>query len=273
MHSTLNMPVDRRSLPVNWFENLIIYDLGMHTGQDTEFYLKKGFRVVAIEANSLLCDQARSKFHHQIETGRLTILNLGIADTQGTMEFHINTARSEWSSFEKSISGRDGSRLKTVTVEVATLASVISEYGAPYYIKIDIEGHDEYALLSVLNSCYKVPYISVENGGTMLNELHNNEYNAFKYIQQRHVVETVQNTPPLEGRYTSHPFEAGASGKFGEETDGMWLDYASMHKIISLVWDVESGGKNPAWVDSIGGWFDLHARHRNANAILHELIG
>ena len=30
-------------------ENLII-DVGMHTGRDTEFYLKKGFHVAAVEA-------------------------------------------------------------------------------------------------------------------------------------------------------------------------------------------------------------------------------
>ena len=29
----------------------LIIDVGMHTGKDTLFYLQKGFRVVAIEAN------------------------------------------------------------------------------------------------------------------------------------------------------------------------------------------------------------------------------
>ena len=28
----------------------LIYDLGSHNGQDSEFYLKKGFTVVAVEA-------------------------------------------------------------------------------------------------------------------------------------------------------------------------------------------------------------------------------
>ena len=28
----------------------LIFDIGMHIGQDTEVYLKKGFRVVAVEA-------------------------------------------------------------------------------------------------------------------------------------------------------------------------------------------------------------------------------
>ena len=29
----------------------LIYDVGMHNGADTAFYLAKGFRVVAVEAN------------------------------------------------------------------------------------------------------------------------------------------------------------------------------------------------------------------------------
>ena len=29
----------------------LIYDVGMHKGEDTEFYLRKGFRVIAIEAD------------------------------------------------------------------------------------------------------------------------------------------------------------------------------------------------------------------------------
>jgi hypothetical protein len=32
------------------FERDLIYDIGLHKGEDSEFYLKKGFRVVAIEA-------------------------------------------------------------------------------------------------------------------------------------------------------------------------------------------------------------------------------
>lgn len=36
----------------------LIFDLGMHHGHDSEYYLKKGFQVVAVEANPLLCARA-----------------------------------------------------------------------------------------------------------------------------------------------------------------------------------------------------------------------
>jgi len=266
-----DVPVDRRSLPVNWFGKLVIYDVGLHIGQDTEYYLKKGFNVVAIEANSLLCDQARKKFRNYIDKGKLTILNIGISNTHGRMDFYVNPERTEWSSFHESISGRDGKDkkdLRVVEVEVTTLESVIEAYGVPYYIKIDIEGNDRYALESVLNSRYQVPYISVENGNSMLTDLHLGNYFRFKYVQQNNVTNLIHKYPPLEGKFTTHQFQFGASGKFGEEIDGCWLSYEGIYKVISCTWNIETGRKNLDWDDSIGGWFDLHARHRDYNSIL-----
>ena len=34
----------------------LIFDVGCNDGQDSDFYLKKGFRVVAVEANPALCE-------------------------------------------------------------------------------------------------------------------------------------------------------------------------------------------------------------------------
>jgi hypothetical protein len=40
--------------------NDLIFDLGMHNAADTKFYLDKGFRVVALEANPALAGAAQS---------------------------------------------------------------------------------------------------------------------------------------------------------------------------------------------------------------------
>ena len=47
----------------------LIFDIGMHIGQDTEFYLKKGFRVVAIEADPTLAEAAGENSHHRLQAG------------------------------------------------------------------------------------------------------------------------------------------------------------------------------------------------------------
>lgn len=40
----------------------LIFDIGMHIGQDTRHYLNKGFNVLAIEANPELVQQNKLKF-------------------------------------------------------------------------------------------------------------------------------------------------------------------------------------------------------------------
>ena len=108
-----------RNIGVEIMKNYsIIYDVGMHEGQDTIFYLKKGFKVVAIEANPVLCDKAtqNKEFQAYIKTGQLVVLNMGIASIEGNMDFYINTTHTEWSSFNKDISERAGDICEKINV-------------------------------------------------------------------------------------------------------------------------------------------------------------
>ena len=43
----------------------LIYDVGMHKGEDTEFYLSKGFKVVGFEADPDLTQYNRGNRHHR----------------------------------------------------------------------------------------------------------------------------------------------------------------------------------------------------------------
>jgi 16S rRNA A1518/A1519 N6-dimethyltransferase RsmA/KsgA/DIM1 with predicted DNA glycosylase/AP lyase activity len=60
----------------------LIYDVGMHTSEDTEFYLKKGFRVVAFEADPELAQRCREKFSAAIEQNRLVIVEGAIVNVE-----------------------------------------------------------------------------------------------------------------------------------------------------------------------------------------------
>jgi hypothetical protein len=51
----------------------LIYDIGMHNGADTEFYLRKGFDVIAIEANPDCVAHVRKRFEAEISAGRLVL--------------------------------------------------------------------------------------------------------------------------------------------------------------------------------------------------------
>jgi hypothetical protein len=61
-------------------EKDLIYDVGLHKGEDSEFYLKKGFRVVAIEALPALAQIVTERLRPYLDSGQLVILNVAIAE-------------------------------------------------------------------------------------------------------------------------------------------------------------------------------------------------
>ncbi len=60
-------------------DNLII-DIGMHLGQDTAFYLEKGFDVIAVDADPNLIQSAHDKYHDFVKNHQLTLLNFAISE-------------------------------------------------------------------------------------------------------------------------------------------------------------------------------------------------
>ena len=81
----------------------VIIDVGMHNGTDTDFYLKKGFRVIAVEANPRLVEKARDRFAAEIASGRLEILEGAITDREGDVEFWVNLDQDLWSAVDEKI--------------------------------------------------------------------------------------------------------------------------------------------------------------------------
>jgi FkbM family methyltransferase len=122
----------------------LIYDVGLNIGQDAEFYLKKGFRVVGIEANPEVAEVARQRLASFGD--RLTILNVGIGPKGGHLPFYVNRMHHEWSTFAREYADKEGSTFDEITVPVTTLKSIVRRYGVPYYMKIDIEARDMLAL-------------------------------------------------------------------------------------------------------------------------------
>ena len=53
-------------------DSRVIFDLGTNDGEDTAFYLKRGFNVVALEANPALCERERQRFRNESSQGRRT---------------------------------------------------------------------------------------------------------------------------------------------------------------------------------------------------------
>lgn len=248
----------------------LIFDIGMHKGQDSQFYLKRGYKVIAVEANPILAKKNADKFKAYIDTGQLIIENVGMADKKGVLPFYINKSLSEWSSFNKEYGSRRG-KFEVVNIECITINDLIEKYGIPYYIKVDIEGYDYYIVNNLPGN--KVPYVSCEfTDIELLDELKEKGYNKFKMISQGdnfrpfdlkkhgtkwfpkylHYKNGIRMRAQEFISFAAHPYSS--SGPFGEDTKGDWHSY---DEIRQSFFDFNNGnnGKPLHRHD----WFDLHA--------------
>ena len=126
-------------------QDSLIFDIGCHRGEDSDFYLKKGFRVIAVEANPALCRELKQKFADQIADGRFVIVEKAIAEQAGEVEFFVNEKASIWGTIRAEMVKRNqysGAMFTKIVVPAITFASLVEQFGIPYYLKIDIEGAD-----------------------------------------------------------------------------------------------------------------------------------
>jgi FkbM family methyltransferase len=178
----------------NRIPSQLVFDLGFHDGDTSEYYLKQGHTVVGVECNPSLMHQNTENFCSYIFNKKLYLVDKCISSEDNKKEtFYIST-NPVWSSLNKNIAERK-EKSTPIEVDTITLASLISEYGCPYYCKIDIEGADILAIQSLESIQNKPKYISCEvdcrgkNEVTtdfpILNELYNLGYNKFMLINQR----------------------------------------------------------------------------------------
>ena len=183
-------------------EEDLIYDVGLHNGDDTAYYLSKGYRVVAIEADPALAALAHERFENDIERGRLTLLNVAIGPKEGVARFWICDEWSEWNSFDRAVASRQGKKHHAIDVRCREFRNVLREYGVPYYLKVDIENSD-HCCIDGLDHKEPPRYVSLEFGRLDdLVALHRLGYNAFKVIHQEasfgHAQFHARRVGPLE---------------------------------------------------------------------------
>jgi FkbM family methyltransferase len=127
----------------------LVFDIGAHTGAKTEWYLNRGARVVAVEPQQACLDALQSRLgQHR----NLTIVQRGVSDAAGTLIMHINEAAPVLSTFsQKWMTGRFKDQVweHHVEVEMTTLDQLVSEFGSPRYIKIDVEGLEKQVMLGL----------------------------------------------------------------------------------------------------------------------------
>jgi FkbM family methyltransferase len=261
----------------------LIFDVGLHNGEDTEFYLKKGFRVVGIEADPVLAEGCRKRFASAVASGQLIIVNKAVGPEASRGTFYRNKLHSHLGTLDKDYAERNVRRFRAhseaIEVEVIPIDAMFSQFGVPYYLKVDIEGMDTYALSSLTQLEAPPRYVSIESElhswsglGIQFSLFNSAGYNAFKIVKQHEVPNQWPPNPSLEGVYTAHRFEFGASGLFGEETPGAWLTSEAAVRRFRRIYlkqfffgdeGLAASRYSRGALRRLGlyvGWYDTHAR-------------
>ncbi len=267
----------------------LIYDIGLHKGEDSAYYLAKGYRVVAFEADPDLSHKARRRFAREIESGRFTLVEGAIAPP-GSGEyvtFYRNIDRSVWGTLDPDradLYAQMGKRSTPIEVRTVDLAKVVDEHGAPFYAKIDIEGADQIALDALLGHPSKPDFLSCESDkldldavSAELDALRDAGFTRFQVVQQAFIPGRRTHSRTLGGKPFDHRFADGASGPFGEDLGGEWLTrdqaldrYRRIFRAYEM-WGDKSLARRiltEVVLDRLGrlvrrgmpGWYDTHAR-------------
>ena len=269
----------------------LIIDAGAHAGEDTAFYLAKGFNVVAVEANPSLAEDMRVRFSEATASGRLRIYNVAIAERPGTQSLAVAADMTIWSSLSPEFVQRNelvGTRYHYVDVPAIRFEDLLAEVGVPYYMKVDIEGLDMLCVRALHHVRERPTFISIESQVSVadsslsramdeLAHLWRLGYRRFQYVNQRNHSSVVLPAVPREGIFAAMEFSELSSGPFGDEAPCKWRPLWTTVGHGTLLWLHHNlagfGGRWSAqhrtaayrWVLSrlfrqSAGWYDLHAR-------------
>jgi FkbM family methyltransferase len=257
-----------------------IFDIGLHEGCDAEFYLKKAFRVVALEANPQLAAVATSRLRDDVAAGRLVVLNKALASQSGgAIPFYVRSDKSGWSSIYRKAAERDGKASTRFDIEAVTMGDLVACYGVPYFLKCDIEGAEPIVLTQIAASLARPRFVSVEcfgdDGGEAIDLLGKAGYTHFQIVNQSYLALGKPPYPPREGAYVPVTFHGKMSGLFGEELEpAFWVGQDEVRRQLAYWHRLKAEEIDPVrrfvfrrygkltgkgWL--IGrGWLDVHAR-------------
>ena len=170
--------VDQRKREIDFYRktlvglrpNDLIFDIGANRGFKTDIFLNLGARVIAIDPDKSNQDTLTQRFlAFRARKKPVVVVGKAVSDLNGFATlwvsepgFEMNTLSCRWVEALKTDSKRFGRTHEfsdKQEVETITVENLISTYGRPFYIKIDVEGYE----LNVLKGLETiVPYVSFE---------------------------------------------------------------------------------------------------------------
>jgi FkbM family methyltransferase len=176
--------IDRRAKQVEFYRDLLkgfrdgdlIFDVGANVGEKADVFLRIGACVVAVEPDIRAQDILRAKFlKYRLSPKPVKIIGKAVSDniTVETMWIDgpgsaLNTLSRKWADAlresrenkERFDTGLDALEFANMRqVETTTIEQLITEHGSPFFVKIDVEGHELSALRGLRRP---VPFLSFE---------------------------------------------------------------------------------------------------------------
>lgn len=132
----------------------LVFDVGAHVGDRVSSFRRLGATVVALEPQPLLFRTLR--LIHGRDSG-VSLLSVAAGPSSGEAKLAINSANPTVSTLSRDFvahaSGQSGWEGQvwdsTLAVPVYSLDGIIAKYGAPAFIKIDVEGYEHDVLLGL----------------------------------------------------------------------------------------------------------------------------
>ena len=145
----------------------LCFDVGANIGDKTNMFVKHQCRVIAVEPVRRNIQILRKRFGR---VSRVMIVEGAVSDHLAREPINVVDENTSFSSFNRSwvesledkARNRWGVSVQPPSVEMVdttTLDLLIEQYGRPYYVKIDVEGHEIHVLRGLTRA---VPLISIE---------------------------------------------------------------------------------------------------------------
>jgi FkbM family methyltransferase len=170
--------IDDRRREVDFYRNLLdgfregdlIFDVGANQGYKTDIFMRFGAKVVAVEPDETSQEILKQRFlKYRLKRKRLIIVAKAVSDRGSTETMWIdspggakNTLSQKWAETLRADDRRFGHELgfgQRKVVETISIEQLIAAHGLPFFVKIDVEGHELHVLRGMQRS---VPYLSFE---------------------------------------------------------------------------------------------------------------
>jgi FkbM family methyltransferase len=213
----------------------LVFDVGAHNGNDTAYYLSRGFRVVAVEAHPQYCCALYQRFPEAIAAGKLHVLNFAIAERPGFCALLESQAESQWNTIVPEVAASKAGDFREIIVPALTFDHVFERFQTPYYLKVDIEGSELNVFRYLVDRPQYISFEVAQDVFPILRILHDLGYSRYKLINQRMI----------------HMQTVAWSGPFGEDTKGAWVSDAVLQEQMRATQVPGAGHPDD--------WFDIHA--------------